>query len=285
MAKKNEQTIVGDITSGGAYNIILLAITFGFLSWLAIWGYNNQNLPAIGNTVIFTGMLFFAIISVVISKSNLLTKGSFSNNSVVFYIGFIVWAIILFFTGGGTGAKSVLSVSENSIFASVSNALPQFLNFSLSTFIIPIAEEFFWMIGITAITLVLVKTLSRQFKIFKTVGAKLVVLWIIGGVTFAFFHTNNIENIAFLISAFVFRGIFATALLLDEEYDLIPFVQWGFSGVVGAHIANNWINYGFLDGLSLLLNNLFPSGIILLGILIMSIVGSLQFIGKLGSDS
>jgi hypothetical protein len=135
--------------------------------------------------------------------------------------------------------------------------LPQVLEFTFNSFIIPIAEEVFWMIGIPFAIVTIMNLAGNRYAVLRNKFLQLFVIMVVTGVTFALFHVGKMF-LAFLIAAFAFRAIMVFAIIGEDAFVLprwLDSIKLVPAFALGAHIGNNWADYGFMKGVSLLSNN------------------------------
>jgi len=260
--------------AGSIFFLLLFLLSIGGLLLLMVQAFATDNTGAGILALIFFAMtvagLIFAIIT---QKYKLLDFASFGEASSSFLAGFIMWMVI-----GGSSAKSVLSISSNSLFSSIASELPLFVEFIMEAIVIPFSEETFWIIGIPAIILTIMEISSKKYPIFKSAWLQLTTVILIGGISFAGFHVQK-YILPFLISAFIFRTVMYVFILGDKFYD---WFKWGAVAIAfsyGAHVGNNWGNWGFMNGIGLLNQNLFPIGILVYIFFLALIWGSIDQIG------
>lgn len=266
---------------GSAFWILIILISLMGLSFLGIWAFHANSIKGVAISAIFFGMIVSGIL---LSKFEIFNSGTWSQNCLSFTLGYLIYLPI----GALQSSKSVLSITQNALFATIASELPQFLEFVVNTFIIPIAEEVFWMVGIPFSIMSIMNIAGMKYPIFKNFWVQFIVITVVSGVTFAAFHVGKLL-FGFLIAAFVFRGIMIFAAIGDQKKDLIPFVTLVPAFAVGAHVGNNWGDYGFSKGLSLIFQNLDLGWfiIMLLVIIFLSainqiIIAILKILKKLG---
>lgn len=247
---------MGDDTSIGSSIFIILVslLSLGGMVLLAITAFHTNNLKAGYIAMIFFMMIISALMLVVLTgKFHVLQFGSFGETSLSFLIGFVVWLII-----GGAQTQSVLSnlaISSNTLFASVASELPLFLEFLMECIVIPFAEETFWTLGIPVAIVSLMMIGGKKYKILNNLWLQIAAVIVIGSLSFAVFHVGK-NVLSFVFAAIIFRSIMVWAVLGDQK---INWWKWGTISVgfaYGAHAGNNWGNWGFMNGIHLLTQNL-----------------------------
>ncbi len=261
------------------YFTIVSILTLGFLGIFAI---QNESLYAGMISIVMSFMLIFSII---MSKGEMFRlKGSFRKNSFFFILGFISWGCLIVFKKINNNPNSVLNYivpTKNILFARISSNLPLKWIFIIDNIVNPFIEEMFWLIGLPVGIILLFDLLGNtinSLSFLKSSGAKFTAI-IIAGITFPLFHVGMSAVFAFLISAFIFRGILSILFWGDELFDLFDKITMLASAMVGMHMANNWVNFGFLKGIALLSTS-FIGWIILIGFLGLIVAGIDYFIEK-----
>lgn len=254
MAKKTNASAFK--LGGSFFWTVLLSISIIGLFYLSVWSYNNNN--AQGNALALI-MALFIILGIILSKFEVFGLGNWVESSNSFLIGFIIWTIL----GVSVGTQSIFSLTSDNIFSSLASQLPLLTEFITTAIVIPIAEEAFWIVAIPFVLISLFGVLGDRFKIFKSKILLVAVMILITGYTFAVFHVSK-QFFGFLVAAFLFRsimvfGVYGSAYsqgIFGTSIRLLP------AFAVGAHIGNNWANFGFTRGLSILTENFFPIGLI-----------------------
>ena len=256
MTKQTEVNIGGSIFWIGA-----LLVSLAGLILLSIWSFQNNSVKGIAISFIFFAMITSGII---FSKFEIFNSGTWSENSLSFMLGLVLYLFI-----GGAG-KSVLAVSQNNLFSSISSELPQFLEMIMNNFVIPISEETFWMIGIPFAIIGMMNIIgkSKKASFAKNTFFQMFVVILVSGASFAAFHVGK-YLMGFLVAAFIFRMLMVLTVVGDQKFDWLPFIRVVPAFAVGAHIGNNWGDSGFVNGLQLLTsNNIIGWGVLLLIVVI-----------------
>jgi hypothetical protein len=250
---------------------ILVTVLFGSgLIYLGIYSLQNDLLRG---AIITLVIALLVLGSWILSKGAAFSSGGWGDNALAFTAGFIPWVFI------AQQQNSVLSISENGLFASISGELPASIDFIIGSFVVPIAEEMFWMFGLPVSLLALLTIASKRFPVLKNFVLQLLIITIIGALSFAFFHVAQSTFTAFIIAAIIFRTIMLVAVLGDSARNIIPFIALTPAFALGAHIGNNWGNYGFVDGLNVLFSTGFV-GVAIIGILLVVFLSALNKIGE-----
>lgn len=236
--------------------ILILMIAFSGMTYLSIWSYHNNSVQGIILAVMFTIMI---ITGILFSKFKIFDLGTWQENSTSFTIGFILWSGIGFFTS----LKSILSTPTNQLFSTVAGEMPQLLNYLMTVYVIPISEELFWIVALPYVIFTILDQIGKTWKIASNFIFQMIILVIIGGVSFGAFHIAKL-NWAFLFSAFIFRGIMLIIPWIDMKADVFKNIKLFVSFALGAHIANNMFAYGISEGFSLLMSNFFTVGWIIM---------------------
>ncbi len=227
---------------GSAFWILVILVSLVGLSYLGVWSYHNNSVKGLAISVIFFGMILTGII---FSKFEIFNSGSWEQNCTSFMIAFVIWV----FLGGSD--KSILSLTQNNLFASISSDLPRFLDFTLTAFVIPVSEELLWLIGIPFAIMAIMDLMGIQWKFMKNIWLQIGVISIVSGITFALFHVGKLF-IAFLVAAFIFRTVQIVLTYGDIKANIFPWIALVSSFGLGAHIGNNWGDYGFSEGMNVL---------------------------------
>lgn len=245
----------GTVTTASIFWVICYLVTLVGLLWIAIWAYFNNSIKGAIIAIIFFMML---TTSFVLSRRTLFQAGTWQQNATSFTLGFVIWSLI------ASRPQSILSVSQNDLFASIASELPEYLEFIMNTFVIPIAEESLWIIALPDVLTFLMNQIgsSGRFSFFKNKALQLAVIIVVGSVTFAVFHIGNLAIMSFIIAAIVFRTAMLLFVVGDANWNILPWISVVPAFAVGAHIGNNWSAYGFADGFQLLLQNLSTSWMI-----------------------
>lgn len=237
------KTGLTDNPGGSIFWIIWTAVTLIGLVWLSIWSYHNDSIQGIALFAIFSIMI---LIGLIFSRMEVFRSGGWGENSLAFMVGLVMWLII----GGlssNNAAFSFLSISTNELFAAISGEMPRLLEFVMNSFVIPLAEEMLWIIGIPFTMIWIFSLLGKKYKVFKNPWLQLILIALVSGITFAAFHVGKLF-LAFLIAAFIFRSIMIFGVIGDMKLDLIPGIKVLPAFALGAHIGNNWAAFGFVDG-------------------------------------
>jgi len=243
------QTATKDIEIGGSiFWILLSALTISWLSYLIIWSYTNNSIRGA-----IVSMIFFAMVisGIVFSKGEIFNIGTWKENAISFTVGFGIWAFI----NGFFGTQSILSVSQNHLFATISGDLPQFIDVLMNGIIVPISEEFFWMFAIPYSVISVLNIIGKKYEFFSRGYVQILITAIISSATFASFHVGKSALIYFLISAVIFRTLMIGLVFGEAKYDFIKKFSLVASFSVGAHIANNLIQGGFWNAMIILQQN------------------------------
>lgn len=262
MATKENQFSLGS----SAFWILIILVTVIGLGYLGIWSFHNKSVQGIALVVIFFAMI---VAGILFSKFEIFNAGSWGANSLSFTIAFFIWVFI------GGSEQSIFSISDNQLFATIASQLPPLTNFIMKAFVIPTSEEMLWMIGIPFAVIGLLNLVSNKkgMEWAGSIWVQLPIIVIISGVTFAAFHVGKLF-LAFLIAAFIFRSIMIIAVIGDMNWNILPWIVIVPAFALGAHIGNNWRDYGFQKGLSLLISapEIGWPILVLLGFIVLSAV-------------
>jgi hypothetical protein len=257
-------------------------LAIGGLIFLMIEAFHSNNIQEAIIALIFISMILAGILLALATQNfDILNFGTFGSATLSFVFGAIIWLFI-----GKFGAGSVLSVSNNALFSQISSQLPINLEFVLQTFVIPFAEEMFWMIGIPVVLISICILIGKSGKnwftnLFGQFWFQIVLTSIIAGVTFAIFHVGK-YIVSFIIAAILFRVILTSAVFASKDYGLLAKVgALAVSFSFGSHVGNNWANFGFNNGLNLMFQNFSNIGWIVLAFLLIIIFGAIYQISTL----
>lgn len=227
-----------DINIGGSiFWISMILISLMGLMYLLIWSFHNNSVKGAVISLIFFGMIVSGIL---LSRLKVFDMASWGDNSLSFTLGFFMWVVL----GKIFGQQSVLSVSKNYLLSTIAAELPQFIEFIVDNFIVPISEELFWMVGIPFALITIMKQIGKRFKLFDNVFFQTIIIILVCSTTFAIFHVGKAHT-AFMIGAIIFRTIMIVLIYGEYQFNLLKGVNLvaGFS--IGAHIANNLLDTGF----------------------------------------
>jgi hypothetical protein len=272
------QSSTKDFELGGSiFWILIVLVALGGLSYLGIWSFHNDSVA--GGII---ASIFFAMIvaGILMSKFEIFSMGTWGENSLSFAIGFAMWATI----GAVAGSQSVLSVAENHLFSTIASQLPVLVEVLMNNFVIPIAEEMFWMIAIPWSLISIMNTIGKSKEIFSSPYLQIPVVVIVSGLSFALFHVGKAATY-FLIAAFIFRGIVIILVYGDQQLDILKKLNLVVAFSLGAHIANNVSSAGIRETFIILNSNFWSIGWIVYAILLAIIAGSIDQVIKLGSKS
>lgn len=269
MGKKNDDKIDFNI-GASSFWILIILVALMSLSFLGIWSYQNNSIKGAIISFIFFAMIVSGIL---LSKFEIFNIGTFGENSLSFHIGFFFWVTI----GSVFGTQSILSVSQNSLFSAIAGELPQLLQFLMTSFIIPISEELFWMAAIPFSIIAIMNIMGTKVDFFKNPWFQIFIIVLISGTTFAAFHVGK-AFIAFLIAAFIFRAIMVVIVYGEMKVDLFKPLKLVISFSLGAHIGNNLVNYGLGKSWLLLTSNFLTVGwivFLIFGIITISAINQI----------
>lgn len=269
---------------GSLWTPIMAFISAITLIYLSLWGKFNNNTQATSVVIIFGLMLTIPMIllsGIAIYQliKNFNSEKWFGDNSfkipaLGFIIGFWIQAMIVLI-GKAKSGFSILSIQQNSLLSSFSTQLPSFWEFFINAIMVPIIEEFVWIFFIPQVLFILFWVIGKKISFLNNTIFKLIFTAIVVGIsswTFAQFHIGQTGNIGFFISAMIFRTILIVLFWGDLQFDLIKWANIGFSMLVGFHIGNNWMTYGFFYGINTLLSNFFGIMVLILLWVIQPIV-------------
>ena len=247
-----------DITLGSSsFWITLILLSFIWLFYLVIWSFQNDN---VRGTILFTVFFGMIIAGIILSRFKMFNMGSWSENSLAFTIGFVFWGLIQGFQPAQAqataemSATALFSLTQNQLFATIAGQLPQYIEVLMSGFVIPVAEEIFWMFAIPyGLFSALNAASKRKINLFgnkqslsflKQTWLQILIVIAVGSLTFAYFHVGREAFIAFIIGAIIFRSIMVGVVYTEKAYDWLRNLEIFVSFAVGAHIVNNLLAGG-----------------------------------------
>lgn len=263
------KSILGNIQSSGSAFWIVVA-TFGTLAPILIllWSIQsgNNNLQA---SIVAIIISFFIFTGLFLSKLEIFSNGTWRENAFSSFIGFLSFGLLNLFLF----KKSLFSSVAQSTFSTITSQFPLTLQFLSDSILIPLAEEFLWIVGIPYIIISLYRNLSKnttgwKSKFFGSHNVQIISIVIIGSISFALFHVGKLALVSFLIIAMIFRAILIVISYGDwfEKFRLVP------AFAIGAHIGNNWVDFGFFKGIAILNEAFFTYGLLVYGFAIAIVV-------------
>lgn len=231
---------------GSIFWILMTVIALTTFVFYSVFAYQTENLRLAIISFMFAIML---IAGIVLSKLESFNGSSWKEATFSFTLGFLLWGVI----GGGIfGTQSIMSVVENNLFATISGELPFVVKFTFNTFLVPIAEEIFWFMGLTYAIISILNIIGRTTPIFKNAFVQMAIILPLLAVTFAYFHVGKAALTSFIIAAMFFR-IFVSAIVIgDQRYDWFKKINIGIAFALGSHIANNWFDFGFIKSFTVM---------------------------------
>jgi hypothetical protein len=226
--------------------LILIPLGLIGLVYLSVWSFFNESLQGFIISTIFSIMIISGII---FSSNKIFSEGNWSVNCFSFTLGFIIYG----FLGWYFTSQSILSIGSNFLLQNIAGELPQFAEFLTTVFTTPLAEELFWMIVIVNTIVLIMDAIAKNksLKIAKNKYLQMIVIIIISGTSFAIFHVGKLVMV-FFVAAFIFRMLQVILVWGDKNFDIVKGVSIGLAFSVGSHIGNNFANYGFSRGITLL---------------------------------
>lgn len=261
----------------GAFWLIFILISIIGLFYLQLFGFYENNFRAITVGGIFIMML--AISLIIIGKPLFTAKETFPQMCVSFWLGFGLWGAISWIAQ--LQPKSIFaffSIEPQAMLSSVAQQMPMFWNFFVTVWTASFIEEAFFLLTIPVLIFLVMNQLGKFVSVLGNKVLQMTLVIIISSLTFAFFHTGQVMFIGFVIAAIVFRGIQLGLYWGDAFWDVIPFTAILASFATAAHLINNWMAFGFMNGLNIMFSE--PFGWVLLGVLgIFAIVPIAYYLG------
>ena len=124
----------------------------------------------------------------------------------------------------------------------------------------------------------LMNIIGKKYAFFKNPVFQIVVIIILTGVTFAFFHVGKLF-LSFLVAAFIFRAIQVFFIIGDAKLNFLPFITLLPAFAVGSHIGNNMGAFGIAETVQLLNTNFVSVGWIVYALLIVLFISAFNQVG------
>lgn len=248
---------------GNIFWILMILVALGTFVFFTIYAYQNENLRLFIISTLFAVMI---LTGVILSRLEAFNGSSWGESTLAFLIGFVLWG----FVGGGFFAQqSILSVTKNTLFSTISGELPLVIDFTFNTFLVPISEEIFWFMGLTYAIISILNIIGKSKPIFKNAFVQMAIILPLLGFTFAYFHVGRGGLTSFIISAIIFRVLLSAIVIGDQKFNWFKKINIGIAFALGAHIANNWLAYGFFRGITVMRTE--PIILIIVSILMLTI--------------
>lgn len=245
-----------EINIGGSiFWIMLVLLGLMSLIFLLIWSFFNNSIQGAIVAIIFSVMI---IAGVLLSRLKVFDLASWGDNTLAFTIGFLIYMVV----GGLFSEQSI--IGENYLFATLSTTLPQIIDLTINVFLVPIAEELVWMIGLPFSLLSIMNAMAKnkRLSVFGIGWVQIAIIIIIGSTTFAIFHQGKLLTV-FVIASIIFRSILIFLVYGDRKYDIIKGVNLVAGFAVGAHMANNLVYRGIGNTWLIIQSNFWPVGFII----------------------
>ncbi|NOR84693.1 hypothetical protein GQ473_01105 [archaeon] len=249
MARKTKTTI---FKFAPPFYIILIAIAIIGLAYMMLTGVPTNNIGLIAVSLIFGFLLIMGLL--VSSNRFKVMEETLSESAQGFTLLFLIWFALLQLKNISS-YFNIFSFPTQSTLATIQESIPPFWGMINTVFMAPTNEEIFWF-ALAILIFGVMNKIGKEIKIFKNLILQFIVVLVIGMVTFASFHTSQ-ESLMFYLSAMIFRGLMIVLLFGDKKYDLIPKFTMTLSGLIGAHMANNIVAYGFMNTFNMLMTNMF----------------------------
>jgi hypothetical protein len=231
---------------GNIFWILFILLALGTFVFYTITAYQTENLRLFIVSALFAIMILSGII---LSRLEAFNGSTWREATLAFTIGFIVWGFI---GGGFFSQQSVLTITENTLFATISGELPLVVDFTFNTFLVPISEEIFWFFGLTYALWSIVKIIGKKYSFFDNAWVQMLIVLPILAVSFALFHVGQAGVSIFIISAIIFRLFVSAIVIGDQIFNWFDKINIGVAFALGVHISNNWFAYGFRRGITVM---------------------------------
>lgn len=251
---------------GSAFWILVVFLGLMSLIFLLIWSFFNNSIQGAIVSIIFTVMI---ISGVLLSRFKVFDLASWGDNTLAFTIGFAIYLL----AGSFFPQQSI--IGDNFLFATLSTTLPQVIDLVVNVFLVPIAEELVWMVGLPFVLFTLMNQIGKKWSIFKAGWLQIAVVIIVGSVTFAIFHQGKLL-LAFIAASIIFRSVLIFLVYGDQKYDIIKGVNLVAAFAVGAHMANNLVFRGFEKVWLILTNNFLPIGLIVMAFFAIMFISAIE---------
>ena len=257
---------------GSIFWMLMILISLVSLVYFALWSYHNESIKGAVISVVY----FMMIVSgVLLSKFEIFNFGSWSSDSLSFVIAFIPY----FFVGMKAATNStlaILSLERSYLFSTIVSELPTHIEYVLDMFLIPIAEDVFWVVGLPFVLFTVFEQFGKMWKPFDNKVIHFILVLLICGVSFAGFHIGR-SVFSYLVAAFIFRTFTIGIVYADIMFDVFKNFRLVAAASLGAHIGNNIgsviARNGFSNVMGSINQNLFPMNIVIFiffGLLLLS---------------
>jgi len=254
----------GENLKGGAVFIfIVILLALAPLLWLALFGYQMQNLQAFIVASIF---LLFLILpfSFDFIKYMMPSGTGYGAAALSFTVGAALAAVLnwnaLF--QPSQQAMSIFSVPTNFLLSTISSQLPLFWFYFTNTFGAAVSEEMLFLITLPAILFIVLDFAGKQVEVFSNKYLQIAIVAAIAGVLFAVFHIGNLALTGFITSAIIFRAFLIGIVHGERLEGLVPFITIVPSFAIGFHLFNNMLVMGISNVLQAFIAE--PLGILLI---------------------
>ena len=235
------------------FNVILLLVSFVGLVYMMLEAFIQTNVGLLAAAIIFVTMNVSVL--VLNPKEVLGTKVPIGLSALSFFVAFAGIYIL-------KSATNFVVIEQQNLLSTLSSQIPASWNLILSVFMAPTIEEFFF-VGMAAVVIIMMELLGVDYPVLKNKIVQMIVIIVLGGWTFALFHTGQ-TAIAFIIIAFTFRAIAYIFFFGDRFFDIIPLLTIGLPFIIGIHMGNNYhvLTASFIGGIRTLAESGF--GIVLI---------------------
>lgn len=230
--------------------LLISLLALGSFVFLSISALQNDNL-LLAITVLVMFIIFIS--GLVLSGLKVEDDASWGSNTLSMTLGFVAWTLWLEL--GNLGAQqSVIfqPLGQNHLFATISGELPLITEVVSNALLIPIAEEMFWAVGLSYTIIRVMNGFSKKYSFLGKPWLQILVVVIISGLSFAYFHVGSASLAGFVIAAIIFRTVLLVSVYADKYYDYIKWLGLTLAFTLGAHFANNIAQYGYSNTIAAL---------------------------------
>lgn len=269
------------ISGGQAFWIGWLLVALIPLAWLSNWGYQNGSLAAFAISVIFLLLIIITLALKLFTKlwqPNESEDGStktttFSQQSLSAVLGGLFGILIIKLSQWTT--FSLLALPRQEVLAALGGNLPLFWNKFVNVIGASFAEEMFFLVALPFLIFMILEWVGSVFSPAKNPWFQILVVSVIVGPLFAWFHVGSAGVVAFLIAAAIFRIVNIVFVHGDRLLNIVPFASLTISFSFFMHMFNNiWALGGFGEFLSVMATQ--PVGWVVIAFLSVTFIAALN---------